>query len=406
MRSLLYLVHRLPYPPNKGDKVRSYHLLRHLARQYRVFLGTFVDDADDLRHLDAVRSLCAELHVERLYPGLARLRSLAGLVTGDALTLPYYRSTGMQAWVDRTIATERLDTAVLFSTPMVQFVDRRDDIRQLVDFVDVDSAKWTQYANSRPWPLSWIYRREGTRLLAYESGVAKRADGSFFVTDAEVELFRRLAPKVGDRAEAIGNGVDAGYFSPERDLVSPFSSGEIPLVFTGAMDYWPNIDAACWFATEVLPEIRKRCPAARFYVVGMNPAPAARALAGEAVVVTGTVPDVRPYLRHAAVVVAPLRIARGIQNKVLEAMAMGKAVVASEACAVGIDARVGHELESAVTAGEFVERVEALVRQSERAQAIGAAARARVLTRYSWAAQLGRIDRHLSSTTTMKRVSA
>ena len=396
MGNLLYLVHRLPYPPNKGDKVRSYHLLLHLAKCHRVFLGTFVDDPDDLRHLDSVRALCTGLHVERLHPGLARLRSLAGLATGEALTLRYYRSAGLQAWVDRTIVEERIDTAVLFSSPMVQYVENRQDIRRLVDFVDVDSAKWAQYSASRPWPMSWLYRREGRRLLAYESAVATRADGVFFVTDAEVDLFRRLAPESGNRAEPIGNGVDADFFAPHRDFVSPFAPGEVPLVFTGAMDYWPNVDAVCWFAAEVLPDIRKRCPAARFYVVGMRPSPAVKALAGAAVVVTGTVPDVRPYLRHAAVVVAPLRVARGIQNKVLEAMAMGKAVVVTEACAQGIDARIGRDLASAAAAQDFAERVEALVRDPQQAAAMGAAARACVVAKYSWNAQLGRIDRHLA----------
>jgi len=396
MDSVLFLVHRLPYPPNKGDKVRSYHLLRHLAQRHRVFLGTFVDDAADLAHVDTVRALCAGMHVERLRPALARLKSLVGLATGEPLTLPYYRSAGLRAWVERTLAAERIDSVVLFSSPMVQYVEHRPGLRRLIDFVDVDSAKWAEYAQSRPWPLSWLYTREGTRLLAYETLAAMHAERSFFVTDGEVDLFRRLAPLAGGRIERVGNGVDAAFFTPEAGLASPFAPGEVPVVFTGAMDYWPNVDAACWFAQAVLPELRRRNGAVRFYVVGMRPTPAVRALASDAVVVTGTVPDVRPYIRHAAAVVAPLRIARGIQNKILEAMAMGKAVVASDTCAAGIDARNGVELLTATVAQDFAASVDTLARNPDRARAMGAAARACVLAKYSWEAELRRLERHLA----------
>jgi polysaccharide biosynthesis protein PslH len=397
MRNLLYLVHRLPFPPNKGDKVRSFHLLKHLAASHRIFLGTFVDDPDDLRHVETVRRLCAELHVERLDPGFARLRSLAGLAHGEALTLPYYRSRGLADWVNRTVREQHIDTALVFSGAMAQYVEALPQLRTLVDFVDVDSAKWTQYAQSRRWPSSWLYRREGERLLAFESDVARRSTRSFFVTAAEVELFGRLAPECVDKIEAIGNGVDAEVFSPDHDLASPYAADEIPIVFTGAMDYWPNIDAVSWFASEMLPRLRSAWPRVRFYVVGMHPAPSVQALAGNGVVVTGTVPDVRPFLRHAAVVVAPLRVARGVQNKVLEAMAIGRPVVISSACASGIDATPGRDFEAAANPDQFVATVDALLRAPERANAMGAAARTRVLARYSWNAHLSRIDRYLDA---------
>ncbi len=397
MVNLLYLVHRLPYPPNKGDKVRSYHLLRHLAARHRVFLGTFVDDPDDVRHIASLRPFCAGLHVARLDPRLARLRSLGGFVSGEALSLPYYRDAGLKSWVHQTVRQQNIDTAVVFSSAMTQYLDGLPRLRALVDCVDVDSAKWTQFAASRVWPLSWLYRREGDRLLAYECAAATRSIRSFFVTDAEVELFRRLAPQCAGKVEAVGNGVDADFFSPAHEFVSPFPATEIPVVFTGAMDYWPNVDAVCWFATDVLPRLRTRWPELRFYIVGMRPAPAVRALAGTAVEVTGTVPDVRPYLRHAAVVVAPLRVARGVQNKVLEAMAMARPIVASQACAAGIDAAAGHHLETAADAQGFAASVESLLQDPARAAKMGVAARECVLARYSWEARLSRIDRYLES---------
>jgi polysaccharide biosynthesis protein PslH len=395
MGNLLYLVHRLPYPPNKGDKVRSFHLLQHLASRHRVFLGTFIDDPADEVHIDTVRALCAGLHVARISAPMARLRSLRGLLRGEALTLGYYGDAGLAQWSRETIARQAIDTAVVFSSSMAQYVDRRSDLAMLVDFVDVDSAKWSEYASAHRWPMSWLYRREGERLLAHERSVAARAQRSFFVTDRETALFRRLVPECASSVETMGNGVDAGYFSPDPNRASPFESDELPLVFTGAMDYWPNIDAVSWFAGEVLPTLRKAWPALRLHIVGRNPSPAVRGLAGPATLVTGTVPDVRPYLQHAAVVVAPLRLARGVQNKILEAMAMERPVVASSACVSALDANPGKELIAACAADEFVRSISALLSDAGLAHSVGRAGRQRVLESYDWQAQLARIDAHL-----------
>lgn len=397
MANLLYLVHRLPYPPNKGDKVRSYHLLKHLAARHRVFLGTFVDDPDDAQHVDTVRAMCAGLHAAPLNPRLAKLRSLGGLLHRRALTLDYYRDPGLSSWVRRMVAEQSIDRAVVFSSSMAQYVEGLPrELRTLVDFVDVDSAKWSQYAGAHRWPLSWLYRREGAQLLAYERAVAAKSQCSFFVTENETALFRRLAPEAAASVEAMSNGVDSDFFAPDAGRASPFEPGEIPVVFTGAMDYWPNVDAASWFAGEMLPALRRQWPALRFHIVGRSPTPTVLALAGDAVNVTGTVPDVRPYLQHAAVVVAPLRLARGIQNKVLEAMAMGRPVVASRQCVGPIDALEGTDLLAADDAEGFVQRIDMLLRSAPRAAAIGASGRERVLRSYSWGAHLAGIDRHLS----------
>ena len=395
MGNLLYLVHRLPYPPNKGDKVRSYHLLKHLATRNRVFLGTFIDDPKDEQYLAAIAPLCADVHAARLNPRAAKLASLAGLLSGQALTIRYYQDAGLKRWVERTAASQKLDAVIVFSSSMAQYVKSLPGVPMLVDFVDVDSAKWAQYARAHRWPLSWLYRREGERLLAYERKVAARARRSFFVTDNEAALFRELAPECAASIESMNNGVDAVYFAPDPNRASPFPAGHIPLVFTGAMDYWPNVDAVTWFVQEALPALRSAWPQLRFYVVGRSPAPAVLALASDSVVVTGTVPDVRPYLQHAAAVVAPLRLARGIQNKILEAMAMARPVVASRSCADSIDAQSGVELLTAAAPADFVSQVDALLRSSDMAAEMGRAGRCRVLQRYSWDAHLAGIDRHL-----------
>jgi sugar transferase (PEP-CTERM/EpsH1 system associated) len=395
MANLLYLVHRMPYPPNKGDKVRSYHLLKHLTQRHKVFVGTFIDDPDDAPHIDALRGLCAGLHVAPLHPLRARVASLAGLLHGEALTLRYYRNAALRQWVEQTVRHESIDAVVVFSSSMAQYAEGLR-LPMLVDFVDVDSAKWTQYADNHRWPMSWLYRREGGALLAYERAIASRSARSFFVTEKETELFRSLAPECTQQVEAVSNGVDADYFAPDRGRPSPFEAGELPVVFTGAMDYWPNIDAVTWFAQDMLPRLRERWPALRFHIVGRSPPAALRALASDAVSVTGTVPDVRPYLQHAAVVVAPLRLARGIQNKILEAMAMGRPVVATRDCAEAVGAAAGGELLWAGDADAFVREVDALLGNAARAAAIGHAGRQRVLRDYSWSAHLSAFEQHLA----------
>ena len=398
MANILFLAHRLPYPPNKGDKVRSYHLLRHLAERHQVHLGTFVDDPDDLQHLPTVKGWCAGLYAEPLHPRRARLASLRGLATGEALTEVYYRSARLARWVAQTVQRERIDASVVFSSSMAQYAQAHPAVPMLVDFVDVDSAKWADYAPQHRWPMSWLYAREGRLLLACERRVAAQARRSFFATDKEAALFRSLAPEAANGVEGMDNGVDAAFFSPVADRISPFSAGETPLVFTGAMDYWPNVDAVSWFAAEVLPRLREVHTKLRLHIVGRSPTAAVRALASDAVVVTGTVPDVRPYLQHAAVVVAPLRLARGIQNKILEAMAMGRPVVAAEACVSAMRVVPGQDVLSAREAGDHVRQVLALLAEPARAAAMGASGRRCVVEAYSWAAHLQTLDRHLQHT--------
>ena len=395
MANILYLVHRLPYPPNKGDKVRSYHLLKHLARQHRVFLGTFIDDPEDEVHVSKVRTLCADLHVNRLNPRRARISSLNALLSGDPLTLRYYRTVALSDWIDSVCRTNHIDAAVIFSSAMAQYVESFQRLPTLIDFVDVDSAKWMQYAPRHRWPLSWLYRREGKLLLDYERRMAARSARSYFVTESEAALFCEQAPECRVRVEAMCNGVDSEYFAPEESRRSPYQADELPIVFTGAMDYLPNVDAVSWFEGEVLPEVLKHRPNARFYIVGRSPAVQVLALASEKVVVTGTVPDVRPYLQHAAAVVAPLRIARGIQNKILEAMAMARPVIASAECAAAVDAVKGTELLTAVSTAEYIAELNRVFDAPDTAIAIGHAARQRVVERYSWDAHLAAIDKYL-----------
>lgn len=399
MEDLLYLVHRIPYPPNKGDKIRSFHLLKHLGKQYRVHVGAFVDDKADWAYAEVVKKLAGgEVCLLPLHPKWATLKSATGLLSGEPLTLPYYRDRRMQRWVDALLERGDIRRALVYSSSMAQYLMPHADLNRVIDFVDIDSDKWRQYAEKKSWATRWVYRREAARLSAYEHRVTQAFDAATFVSDAEAALFKQLVPEGAHKVFGFSNGVDIEYFSPEHALANPYLPDERAIVFTGAMDYWANVDAVTWFASEVFRAVRDKAPSARFYIVGARPTPDVQSLATiPGVVVTGGVTDIRPYLAHAALAVAPLRIARGIQNKVLEAMAMARPTIVSPEALEGIAAEPGQELLLARNGEEFRQQCLALL-QGEPAvagQSIGARARARVMADYSWDHHLAGLDRAL-----------
>lgn len=405
-RKLLMLVHRIPYPPNKGDKIRSFHLLRHLASRHEVHLGAFVDDPVDWEYRPTLEALCASVHLVALHRLRRRVRSLSGFATGEALSLPYYRSRALQRWVDQTIAEHAITHVVVFSSTMAQYVQgaRHAKLHRVADLCDVDSDKWRQYAQGRKAPSRWIYAREARKLLESERAIAREFDATLFVTQAEAELFRTLAPESAARVGYFDNGVDTEYFDPHGEFESPYrgpepgataGSATPVVVFTGAMDYWANVDAVEWFVEQIWPRVRARAPQARFFIVGSNPAPAVRALERrDGVHVTGRVPDVRPYLAHADVAVAPLRIARGTQNKVLEALAMARPVVCTHAAASGLNLPVGDGFAVHDDPAGFADAVIALAARRENPSG-----RERVTESFGWRANLRIVDRLLEPAT-------
>lgn len=396
MEDLLLLIHRIPYPPNKGDKIRSYHLLKHLAQHYHVHLGTFIDDPDDWQYVDTVKPWCASSHFAKLNPRTARVRSLGALMAGRALTLDYYRDAGLHAWVARTMQQYPIKRVLVFSSAMAQYAPADTGMRRVIDFVDIDSDKWRQYADKKSWPMSWVYRREGRELLRYERQVAQDFDASLFVSQAEAQLFKQLAPESASKIGHFNNGVDTDFFSPHHIYPNPYPGYEAAIVFTGAMDYWPNVDAVQWFAHEIFPAVLAQHPAAAFYIVGSRPMTQVQALGAlPGIRVTGTVADVRPYLAYARIAVAPLRIARGIQNKVLEAMAMAKPIVVSPQALEGIAAEPGRELLLAENAAAYSAALTMLLAQPN--DAIGRAARAKVEATFGWASNLACVDALLES---------
>lgn len=369
MSDILFLAHRVPYPPDRGDKVRSHHVMRHLSTLGRVHLAAFADDPRDLEHDAALKQWCASAVVVPRTKGNARA-ALEALAGGRPVSLAAFDHGGMRAAVARLLGERRYDAIYVYSGQMAQYLPT--DARFVMDFVDLDSAKFAAYAEDARGPMRWMMRREARLLGGFERAVADRAQATLFVSAAEAALF-------GRQAQAVENGIDTGFFDPAA--VVPVAEAGPLIVFTGQMDYRPNIDAVRWFVHEVLPKVP-----GRFAIVGRNPTAAVRALAGRRVIVTGEVADVRGWIAAADVVVAPLLLARGVQNKVLEAMAMARPVVASTAAAEGID----HEGSILVAgdAGTIVAEISRLLDNPDAASSLGQAARARTIARYGWDARL------------------
>jgi sugar transferase (PEP-CTERM/EpsH1 system associated) len=386
MGDVLFLAHRVPYPPDRGDKIRSFHMLRHLAGHRRVHLAAFADDPRDMN-----RPELAEFTVSRAIVRRRKSQALAGvqaLASGRPLSLTAFDDAAMRRAVAEVLAREDVETIFVFSGQMAQYLPAEPRARVIMDFVDMDSAKFASYAEATKGPMRWMLAREARLLKAYEGAVAARADASLFVSEAEASLFRQSTD--AERVQAIENGIDTAHFDPAADFAR-VDAGPALIVFTGQMDYRPNIEAVTWFAEDVLPCVRATHPDVRFAIVGRNPAEAVKALAKSGdVIVTGEVEDVRGWLAAAALVVAPLKLARGIQNKVLEAMAMARPVVASTAAAEGID----HKGTIAVgtSGGEIADAVTLLLSDRRKAVELGLAARACVMARYGWSARLAPLD--------------
>jgi sugar transferase (PEP-CTERM/EpsH1 system associated) len=398
MSRLLMLVHRIPFPPNKGDKIRTFNVLSHLLRHHEVSLACLVDDPDDLAHLPALRALVARLAFARIDGAARRVASLRALWPARSITVTHFHSAALQRQVDAWIEEGGFDGVLCCSAAMAEYVFRsrhcNDRLRatvKVMDLIDVDSCKWAQYAQSaRPW-MAWLYRHEAAQLAAYERRIVGAFDRTFLVSTAEARLLQDTGG--AGRVGAFSNGVDLDYFSPATSRLAPPEAPEPMLVFTGVMDYLPNVEGVEWFVRDVFPLIRSVRPDARFAIVGSKPTRQVQSLASvPGVIVTGFVDDVRVWLGRAAVCVAPLRIARGIQNKVLEAMAMARPVVATRQAFEGVEATAGQDLLVADDARGFADAVLALLGDPVRARAMGAAARQCVERGYRWESNLAVLD--------------
>jgi len=377
---VLFLSQRVPYPPNRGDKITTWRLIERMARTHSVQVIAFAHDEADQRAAEELRGKGFETSVFSPTP---RWRALPALLGSTPLTLSVYGSAPLQAAVDRAIG--EVDVAYAYSSSMGAFF-LRHDVPRVMHFAELDSDKWRQYAGRVAFPLSWVYAREARTLLAFERELANAVDENVFCTPLEQRIFQERIP--GAPSLVLRNGVDLtgyrpGETAPESGL----------MVFVGVMNYFPNVEGIVWFCRSILPEVQRRHPGARLAIVGSHPTEEVRKLSElPGVTVTGFVDDPRDWLRRASISVAPLRIARGIQNKVLEAMAMGLPVVGTRSATQGVDGEPGRDYLLAETPEEQIEALCGLLRAPEDAHELGRRARVFVEANYDWDVCLRPLD--------------
>ena len=383
---IFFICRRVPFPPDRGDKIATFNMIRHLSMRHEVHVFCLGDGARDLDNISGVREY-AESVTAAPVSGLAiMLRALKALIDGQPLSVAALNSPKLHAAIQRKFSEPAPDLVIVYSCNMAQFAEHFPLVPRIMQFGDLDSLKWRQYAERSSIPLKWIYALEAGRVLVYERHIAHNFSRSLVHTEIEKRDFQRLITQVP--IAIVGNGVDLTYFRAAGAAKQPAS-----IVFTGAMDYRPNVDAVIWFCQDVLPLVRAAIPAANFTICGSRPVRAVRRLAKlSGVSVTGRVFDTRPYLDRAEVFVAPLRMARGVQNKLLEALAMGLPCVASTSAWSGTAIAKGEGILAADDPREFAAHIVDLLRDEKRRIEMGRRARAVAEAQCQWEAQMARLD--------------
>ena len=393
MSEILFISHRIPFPPDRGDKIRSHHLVKRLARLAPLHIATFGDDDTDMAEEVELATLARSYKLVRRAKSMA-LAGMQALAARQPVSVTAFHDAALAAYVERAVATHPISTIYVFSGQMGQYVPGGFTGRVIADFVDVDSAKFEAYAAKKHPAFRWIQSREAKFLRDEEARLAARADVSLLISSAEAELFAsRLSPQERALADirVLANGIDSEFFDPATvEAESSLRAFPYPrLIFTGQMDYAPNVEAAMRATTRVLPLIRKTFPDASLHIVGRKPAPEVIALHEVGGCnVWGRVEDIRPWLKAADMALIPLNIARGVQNKVLEAMAMALPTVLTPGAATGIGAVDGRQLAIASSDEELAAAAIGLLQDPRRARIKGLAARNFVCNSADWQSAL------------------
>lgn len=387
---ILFICHRFPYPPKRGGKIRPFNTIRHLARTHEVTVASLVRSAAEAEEAGGISPYCSEHHIVRVSDPVQVLRMVARLPSGVPSSFGFFYSSTLAATVRRLLALKPYDLIFVHCSSVARYVAHVREVPKLLDFGDMDSQKWREYARYKPRPLNIGYWLEGAKLEAEERRLSRRFDMCTATTRAEWETLTTIG--VSAQTDWFPNGVDNAFFTPSPESYDPRS-----ICFVGRMDYYPNQQCMLEFCARTLPLLRRVRPEIELTIIGADPSPQIRALGKlPGVVVTGSVPDVRPYVRKSALMVAPLSIARGTQNKILEAMAMGVPVIASEIAAGGVDARAPEHFLTATSRETYRDAVlRVLDDPAERAR-LALAGRARMLSHHSWESSMRRLDQTIA----------
>jgi len=399
MKNILFLAPRIPYPPDKGDKIRSFNEIKFLSKNHNIYLGTTLDEESDRLYVKNLRTYCKDIcavHFNR------KVKLLKGLFSVKPFSVSNFYNQNLQDFVDNTLRHNRINAVICFCSSMAEYIFnnplyKSNDLhgtKLIIDYVDLDSDKWLQYAAYTKFPFSLIYKSENRRLFKYEIKINRSFHHSLFVSEREVNVIEELYPEAKN-IHVIPNGVDYEYFYPKASSIQhPVSSIQHPvLVFTGVMDYFANEDGVKWFCEKIFPMITAEFPQTQFYIVGNKPTNFVWNLSEiDGVTVTGYVDDIRDYYWMATVCVIPLRIARGLQNKVLEAMATGNAVVATSNASKGISCIEGVDIVIADDEQKFANEVISLINDENRRKELGRNAVKNIHKNYSWETNLNKFD--------------
>jgi len=383
---ILVVCHRLPFPPTRGGKIRPFNIIRHLSQRHRVTVASLARSDEEARAGEGLAEHCARVLVETVSFPAAVARMVGRLPTASPSSVGYFHSPALERRIRNEVSAAGFDLILVHCAFVAHYVARVTSAPKILDFGDVDSQKWLAYAKARRFPLSLGYALEGAKLRRAEARLARQFDLCTCTTRAELQTLEGF--DVGVPLGWFPNGVDTEYFKPAAEPYDPDC-----ISFVGRMDYFPNQQGVLDFCASVLPLVRERRPATRLAIVGADPSPAIRRL-GElpGVIVTGSVPDIRPYFQRSALTVAPLQIARGTQNEILEAMAMGVPTVASAVAASGVNAEPGHHFLTASTPVEFTDAILRVLDDPGERRRIAEAGRQRVLSHHSWHSSMQALD--------------
>ena len=385
--NILYVCHRFPFPPKRGGKIRPFNMIRHLsASGHQVTVCSLARSPEEAEEGRGIAPYCAAVEMAQVSDPVQTLRMVARLPLAKPSSMGYFYSASLRQRVRRLLSAQQWDLIFVHCSSVAQYVEQVRDVPKILDFGDMDSQKWLEYANYKPFPLSLGYRLEGNKMLAAEKRLARLFDLCTATTRAEWETLEGYG--TGVATDWFPNGVDAEFFCPSGE---PYDADTIS--FIGRMDYYPNQECMARFCEQIWPVLRSRRPNVKLLIIGADPSPEMRKLGDlPGVTVTGSVPDVRPFVRQSAVMVAPLNIARGTQNKILEAMAMGVPVVTSRVAAGGVDAESVKHFLVADTCEEYSAAILRILDDPAERQRLAVAGRKRMLSNHAWPHSMARLD--------------
>ena len=387
--NILYVCHRFPYPPKRGGKIRPFNMVRHLSSNgHQVTVCSLARSEAEAEEGRGIAPHCAGFEMGMVSNPVQVLRMVARLPSLTPSSMGFFYCPDLQQKVNQLLSSRKWDLIFVHCSSVAQYVAHVRDVPKILDYGDMDSQKWLEYANYKPWPLSWGYRLEGLKMLAAEKRLARSFDMGTATTRAEWETLESYG--TGLVSDWFPNGVDAQFFCPDETV----SYDRDTISFIGRMDYYPNQECMLRFCRDVWPRLKAVRPSLKLLIVGADPSPAVWKLAElDGVTVTGSVPDVRPHVRASALMVAPLNIARGTQNKILEAMAMGVPVVTSRVAAGGVDAESEKHFLVAETPDDYARQILRVCSDDDERRRLADAGRARMLSNHAWPRSMDRLDK-------------